>query len=158
MHIYYQNANTSLYIYYPNIYTQYVCRNAWKPTNEIMIVHLWNYKQARCPKSKEINLFFHYFPNISCSGPGKELSAPKLCTSPYSECWICSAWSVYLYSPWLLLRALSIPYHLSTWPWQRQWNIPLAWIQKAHFHTSHQALLDRNLQHLKSLTLSHHHS
>lgn len=24
MHIYYQNANTSLYTYYPNIYTQYV--------------------------------------------------------------------------------------------------------------------------------------
>lgn len=61
MHIYYQNASTSLYAYYPNIYTQYVCRNAWKSINEMMVVHLWNYKQAKCLKSTQIILLLQIF-------------------------------------------------------------------------------------------------
>lgn len=58
MHIYYQNANTSFYTYYSNIYTQYVCRNAWK-SHEIMIAHLWNYTGAKYPKSVEVSLVIH---------------------------------------------------------------------------------------------------
>lgn len=93
MHIYYQNANTSFYTYYSNIYTQYVCRNAWKSTDGIMIAHLWHYKWAWCPQSTEINLVT-VSPLSYCSGPGNELStlysAHVLTLSVSIPCLICT--------------------------------------------------------------------
>lgn len=154
MHIYYQNANTSLYTYYPNIYTQYVCRNAWKSSNRITIVHLWNYKQTRCPKSTEINLVTHSF--------SKYLLLQ-------TRQWAVSPWTLHISLLWVLevlcliciFISPQLPpscpnllcSHISSWGWQRQWSIPLAWVHKAQRHTSHQALLERNFQHLNNLTL-----
>lgn len=58
-------------------------RNAWKSTNEIMIVHLWNYKQTRHPRSTGIKPVTQSFSRYCCCGPGSEPSAPELCTLPY---------------------------------------------------------------------------
>lgn len=133
-------------------------RNAWKFTNEIMIVHLWNYKQTRHPRSTGIKPVTQSCSRCYCRGPGSELSAPELCTSPYLGGGD-SLPNLQIYFPQLppsnphLLRS-----HTSTWTWQRQRSILLAWFQKAHFHTSHQALLEWNLHYLNYLTNRIHHS
>ena len=110
MHIYYQNANTSFYTYYSNIYTQYVCRNAWKSPDEIMIAHLWNYKRAWCPQSTEISLVALYLYIQSLLWTRRWAINPKLFTCPHPECQIFPAWSAHLCSL-VPPHALTLPSH-----------------------------------------------
>lgn len=122
MHVYCQNASTSLYTYYPNIYTQYVCKNVWKSTHEMIIVHLWNYKQARCPKRTEIPQYFsrHWAPRTRqwVAGPSPP-HISLLWASP-----ACSRSSTSTPSPY--------PAPLPR-PWQRKRSLSWAWWQNIQF-------------------------
>lgn len=97
----------------------------WWNTNKMMIVHYEIIDKPGDPKAKKSLIIS---PNIYHSGPGNELSAPKLHTSPYSECGY--SWpDLHIYVAHSShLHVLTISSHISNWAWQRQWRFLMVWI------------------------------
>lgn len=122
-----------------------------------MIVHLWNYKQTRHPRSTGIKPVTQSCSRCYCRGPGSELSAPELCTSPYLGGGD-SLPNLQVISPAPTFKPHLLRSHTSTWTWQRQWSILWPDSRKLIFMPSHQALLEWNLHYLNYLTNRIHHS
>lgn len=132
-------------------------RNAWKSTNEITIVHLWNYKQTRHRRGTGIKPITQSFSRYYCCGPGSEMLAPELCTSPYLGGDSLSNLQIYFptaptVKPW---PSMQPHFHLNL---AETTEHSVGLIPKSSFSHQSSALLEWNLHHLNYLTNPTHHS